>query len=57
MSVMLCVYSIMGEQQALGIVPQFANELFDRIEEDTDDQVCSGVLHLSLHLSLASLVD
>ena len=29
----------MGEGESLGVVPQFARELYDRIEGTTDDQV------------------
>lgn len=31
--------SIMGEGVRLGIVPQFAKELFDRVEGTTDNEV------------------
>ena len=30
----------MGEGEHHGIVPQFAKELFDRVEGTTDDEVC-----------------
>ena len=33
------VYSIMGEGEAIGIVPRFAQELFDRVEGTADDEV------------------
>ena len=32
----------MGEPSALGVIPQFANELYDRIEGTTDEEV-SGI--------------
>ena len=32
--------SINGEGEAIGIVPRFAQELFDRIEGTADDEVC-----------------
>ena len=33
------LFSIMGEGEHHGIVPQFAKELFDRVEGTTDDEV------------------
>ncbi len=32
-------HSIMGEGEAIGIVPRFAQELFDRVEGMSDDEV------------------
>ena len=52
--------SIMGEPSALGVIPQFANELYDRIEGTADDEVSGELIYkdyssflLSLSLSLS----
>ena len=47
----------MGEPSALGVIPQFANELYDRIEGTTDDEVSGTHLYLYtfLHAPYLSL--
>ena len=58
--------SIMGEPSALGVIPQFANELYDRIEGTADDEVSGELIFIdyssfptltvSLSLSLRPLI-
>ena len=38
--------SIMGEPSALGVIPQFANELYDRIEGTADDEVSGELIYI-----------
>ena len=35
----------MGEPSALGVIPQFANELYDRIEGTADDEVSGELIY------------
>ena len=56
----------MGEPSALGVIPQFANELYDRIEGTADDEVSGELIFIdyssfptltvSLSLSLRPLI-
>ena len=36
----------MGEPSALGVIPQFANELYDRIEGTADDEVSGELIFI-----------
>ena len=36
---MYYMYSIMGEDKAVGVIPRFSEELFERIESLTDSEV------------------
>ena len=38
-TVFVVCFSIMGEGENHGVVPQFAKELFERVEGTTDDEV------------------
>jgi kinesin family protein 14 len=44
-------YSIMGEDEAVGVIPRFSEELFERIESLTDSEV-SALLPVEFSMNL-----